>query len=164
MAGQGGASDVDRELWQDALVENLRPDPSQGPNAVALTGWLGKSTRDGYWRLYFTPQLDEYVEFKEEDVLRSQSLGSEQTEGRTTLWVKRGASLEHTRTASRQVQAEFLKGELAASFLAGTVGERGLADIQEAVARHPPTVGACRTEQWQCTERLVACPTAYRGC
>lgn len=96
---------------------------------MVLTGWLGKSTRDGRWRLYFTPQLDEYVEFKEEDVLRSQSLGSEQTEGPTTLWVERGASLEHTRTTSRQVQAEFLGGEVAANFLAGA-GGKGLQVVE----------------------------------
>ena len=143
----------ERKLWQDDLVENLMPDPSRAPEAVALTGWLGKSTRDGHWRLYLTPQLDEYVEFEEKAVLRSQSLGSEQTEGPTMLWVERDAGLEHTRTASRQVQAEFLGGELAANFLAGAIGERGIVDIQEARDPYP------YTSKPECTQRLTACNT-----
>lgn len=117
MADQEGTSGPGRELWQDDLVENLMPDPSQPSNAVALVGWLGKSTRDGYRRLYFTPDLDEYVEFREEDVVQSQSLGAEQTEGSTIVWVRRDADLEHKRIVTQRAQAEFLRGDLTASFL-----------------------------------------------
>src|SRR6266481_4209130 len=39
------------ELKQDPLVDKSRPDPSDPPS-VELCGFLGKSDKQGYWRLY----------------------------------------------------------------------------------------------------------------
>jgi hypothetical protein len=59
-------------LVPDPLVEKLVPDPCQPSTpTVALLGLLGRSSREGYWRLYFSSGLKRYAEFKEEDVLHS---------------------------------------------------------------------------------------------
>jgi hypothetical protein len=109
-----------KELKQDPLVEKLKADPSEDPNVKMFTGYLGRSTQVGYWRLYLTPQLNEYLEINEEDISHNQSLATEQSPlGGTMLWIRRGANVQYTRTVSRQVQAEFLQGDMTATFLSG---------------------------------------------
>ena len=104
------------KLQPDALIERLVPDASQIPDVRILGGFLGKSTREGYWRLYLTPTLNEYVEFAEDDVVHSHTLESDERQlGGTMIWVRREANLQHTRSASREAQADFLQGAIAAS-------------------------------------------------
>jgi hypothetical protein len=106
-------------LVPDQLVESLVPDPSQSPTpTVSLTGLLGRSAKEGYWRLYFSSTLERYAEFKEEDVLHSMKvpralppfLGMEATR----VWIRHDAEIEYTRTESRRVQAKALQGGLTA--------------------------------------------------
>jgi len=105
-------------LVPDQLVDNLVPDPSQPPTpSVSLLGLLGRSAKEGYWRLYFSSKLNRYAEFKEEDVLHSVKvpralppfLGMEATR----VWIRAEAEIEYTRTESRRVQAKSLQGDLA---------------------------------------------------
>ena len=58
-----------KELKQDSLVEKSVPNPTQVPNVRVLRGFLGQASRPGYWRLYLTPQLNEYVELSENDIV-----------------------------------------------------------------------------------------------
>jgi len=142
-----------KELKQDPLVEKLKADPSQDPNVKTFTGYLGRSTQVGYWRLYLTPQLNEYLEISEEDISHNQSLATEQSPlGGTMLWIRRVANVQYTRTVSRQVQAEFLQGDMTATFLSGMgLGRfRGLA-AQGQPLREPPA-----TEGGVCVSILVS--------
>jgi len=138
-----------KELKQDPLVEKLKSDPSQDPNVRLFTGYLGRSTQVGYWRLYLTPQLDEYLEINEEDISHNQSLATEQSPmGGTMLWIRRGANVQYTRTVSRQVQVEFLQGDMTATLLSGIgLGRfRGLAAEEQ---EPPATQGeVCMTIYW----------------
>ncbi len=108
-------------LQQDPLVDRLAPDPGQVPaDLIRLAGFLGKSTKPGHWRLYLNPELSEYVEVAEADIVHSQAnSGDPNAMAGTSLWVRRGASLQHTRVESRQVEAEFLQGDITGSMLAG---------------------------------------------
>src|SRR5207248_7529910 len=100
---------VSRELKPDALVEKLVVDPTKTPDVHVLVGFLGRSSEAGNWRLYLTPQLDSYAEFSAEDVVHTQPLDTAQSSlGGTIVWLKRNATLQHTRTETRQVQAEFV--------------------------------------------------------
>jgi hypothetical protein len=106
-------------LSEDPIVGRLVPDPSQpSPPKVALEGLLGRSIREGYWRLYFSSGLERYAEFKEEDVLHSEKIPQEQLPfaglQATKVWLRHDAEVEYTRTESHRVQAEFLQGGLAA--------------------------------------------------
>jgi hypothetical protein len=103
---------------EDELIKNLVPDPSQVLDVRMLSGFLGRSSRQGYWRLYLTLELNEYIEFPEGDVVHHQRLNTEQSPlGGTILWVRREANLQHTRTVSRETHAEFLHGGITAAFL-----------------------------------------------
>jgi hypothetical protein len=103
----------------DQLVDSLVPDPSQPPTpTVSLLGLLGRSAKEGYWRLYFSTSLNRYAQFKEEDVLHSVKvpralppfLGMEATR----VWIRADAEIEYTRTESRKVRASGLQGGLTA--------------------------------------------------
>jgi hypothetical protein len=132
-----------KNLKEDFLVEKLRSDPSQNTDVRIVTGYLGKGAQEGYWRLYISPQLNEYLEISEEDIVHNQSLATEQSPlGGTVLWIKSSSNLQYTRTISRQVQAEFLQGDMTASFLSG--GPTRF-DRLEAANNPPPATGG-----WVC--------------
>ena len=106
-------------LVPDQLVDSLVPDPSQPPTpTVSLLGLLGRSAKEGYWRLYFSTELNRYAQFKEEDVLHNVKipralppfLGMEATRVR----IRADAEIEYTRTESRKVRASGLQGGLTA--------------------------------------------------
>src|SRR5215471_11282505 len=105
-------------LVQDRLVEQLIPDPADHQPTIQLTGWLGKSSKEGFWRLYLTPQLNEYVQFAETAVLHSQPIPEEQSPlGGTVVWLEAGTTLEHLEVVKRQVQADFLSGGITSNYL-----------------------------------------------
>ena len=106
------------ELKQDGLIEKLVPDPATPPDAMVLSGLVGRSTKAGYWRLYLTPQLNDYVEFSEKDVLHHQQFPPALSPlGGTLIWIKGDAKLQHTQTTIQQAQGQFLQGNIAAKFL-----------------------------------------------
>jgi hypothetical protein len=105
-------------LRQHELIDKLVPDPAQPQTLAVLSGLLGRSPRSGYWRLYLTAAFDEFAEVREEDIVHSQSLTPAQSAlGRTIVWVRSGASVQHTRQSSRQTQAEFLQGTIATRYV-----------------------------------------------
>jgi hypothetical protein len=111
-------SDKEPMLKPDALIERIAPDASEVPDVRVLAGFLGKSTRRGYWRLYLTPTLNEYVEFAEDDVVHSHSLETDENRlGGTVVWVRREANLVQTCSVSREAQADFLQGNIFTAFL-----------------------------------------------
>jgi hypothetical protein len=150
-------ADEKKPLKADKLIQKLVSDPATPPDVTVIKGFLGESHRPGYWRLYLSPDLKSYVEIAESDILHSQEVSENQSAlGGTLLWVKKGASLEHTRTVSKQVQAEFLSGDVAASATAA----RGYTSPRvkyDSVNLCPTDVGPCASD--------VRCPTAsWRFC
>jgi hypothetical protein len=111
-------------MEEDDLVRRMIPDPSQPtPDAVTIVGFLGKGLKPRVWRLYLNPELNEYVEIAEEDVLRTESLKTEANPlGGTLVWVRRSATLEHTRITTRQTQADFLRGDITGRVLSNARG------------------------------------------
>jgi len=102
-------------LTEEEIVRSLVPDPAQPPDVRVLVGFLGRSTHERSWRLYVTPNFNEYVEFAEADVVHSRTLQASPGRplGGTVLWLKRGGNLMRTRTTSREAQADFLQGSIA---------------------------------------------------
>jgi hypothetical protein len=87
-----------------------------------LRGFLGRSGREGFWRLYLTPELDQYVEFAEDDVEHRQEVSTERAPfGGSYVWLRKGAPVTHARVATRQLQAEFLRGGITGRYLAAAV-------------------------------------------
>jgi hypothetical protein len=178
-------SEPAKELREDPFIENLVPDPSKIQGMTVFVGLLGKSARAGYWRLYLTMDLNEYVEFSQDDVAHSQPLPKGQSAlGGTMVWVKKEATLQYTRTVSRQVQAEFLQGDISAQFSSG--GADFLAammpgqghqigpasrlgcptrDINDFNCRSNevcPSIHICRTDR--CPTETVRCASPRAGC
>jgi hypothetical protein len=116
------------ELPQDPLIGQLVPDPSRIPNLIVLVGFLGRNTRedeedDGYRRLYLTPALNDYITFKRAAIVHHKPLSPHQSlVGGSVVWLKRDATVQHTRIESRQVQAEFLQGKIMDFARASTPG------------------------------------------
>jgi hypothetical protein len=70
---QGDSGGGDRP--QDSWVSKLRPDPGRpAARTLTLTGLIGDSDRAGYRRLYFTRALDQYAEFRADDVLAAEDV------------------------------------------------------------------------------------------
>jgi hypothetical protein len=103
-------------LKPDAHVERMRPDPARlDEQWMKLTGFLGRDTEAGFWRVYTTPSLDTYVRVDEADeadvVAHHADEATASDMGRTILYVRPDATLQYTAvtTARRQMQSEFLE-------------------------------------------------------
>jgi hypothetical protein len=134
-----------KDLKQDEVIARLVPDPADPPHVMRLAGYLGKSARRGFWRLYLTLELSDYVEVAEDDIIHSQALVSQDDPlAGTVVWVRSDATLQHVRTESRQAQAEFLQGDITGAFLANT---RGQVAGDETILQRPShrffTLGCC---------------------
>jgi hypothetical protein len=106
-------------LKQDELVEKLFADAATPADVRPMIGFLGKSAREGHWRLHATVLLDEYIEFAEADVVHQHTFEPDGRRiGGTVIWIRRDANVQHTKSGSREAQAEFLRGEIAAGSLA----------------------------------------------
>ena len=118
MARRRGATKL--TLRQDELIDDLIPDPSQHEPVTALSGFLGKSTQAGHWRLYLTPELDQYVEIPEDAILRTKpSPASGPTLAGSIVWIRASTPLVYKRISTIQIQAEFLQGRLLANVRPG---------------------------------------------
>jgi hypothetical protein len=110
-----------KPLIEDSLISRLVPDPADIPNVRMYVGLLGKSLRKGYWRLYTSPQLTEFVEIREEDIVHAEQMDAAQAMPRgTAAWIKADAQLIRTQMGARQVQTDFLSGDIARMHLGGT--------------------------------------------
>jgi len=101
------------DIGSDELLDRLVSDPAN-PDVNRITGFLmGKSNREGYWRLYMSVDLNYYLEFRKEDTLHAQQFRP----SRTVVWLKKGAIVHRTNLASAPL--EFLQGEIRRGFLRG---------------------------------------------
>jgi len=162
---EGAASNEDG-LQEDELVRRLIPDPSKpSPDVVTVVGYLGKSPARNMWRVYLSPALDEYIEFAQEDIVETQSLKSDPNPlGGTVVWLKRGTTVRHIRTTSRQTQAEFLQGDISTRFMPGVspilasrVGGGGY-EGETLTICWPSWTDVCETETWRCSTIVSFCP------
>jgi hypothetical protein len=104
-------ADARQQLKQDALVTTLRKDPSERPEDFKLlTGWLGESTHKGMYRLYPTPELDEFVEFDESAVLGSWPVGKAAPLGGTIVALSSAAELKGMGSETISVKAASMLG------------------------------------------------------
>lgn len=121
------------EGWRGS--EGLEPDPlaeQLAPNgAVVLVGIMGSGPTEDDWYLFLNRELTRRAEFKASDVLHFEKIPEKDppflgTQG-TRVYLRRDARLVYTTTQSRDVQAEFLTGDIGASLTPGAVmaGQRG---------------------------------------
>jgi hypothetical protein len=103
------------ESSHDNFVDRLVPDPSDVPDLRAISGFPGRSSRPKHVRVYLTLELSDYVEIPQDGVVHKESLQTpERPLGGVIVWVKREAKIHRVRSASREAQADFLRGSVAA--------------------------------------------------
>jgi hypothetical protein len=101
------------ELQEDPLLREV--DPATVADSQALHGFLGRSTEDGFWRLYLNPSLDSYLEIRDPDILATRALGEQSSAAGTIVWVRRDAKVRRVTVGPLQAHADFLRGEIARS-------------------------------------------------
>jgi hypothetical protein len=127
--GEGREEGAEREqhghqegLEPDPLAERLTPD-----GAVMLVGILGEGPTEDDRYLFLNRELTRRAEFKASDVLHSEKIREEDPPflgaQATRVYLRRGARVVYTTTQSREMQAEFLRGDIGA----GVTAEAGLA-------------------------------------
>jgi hypothetical protein len=79
------------------------------------TGFLlGKSERKGFWRLYLSQDLTQYLEFRKIDTLYAE----QNVDTTTTVWLTPDAVVEEVQTA--RSSADFLGGEIVSAELSNS--------------------------------------------
>ena len=95
-------------------VKALRPDATgPGPDGVPINGWLGPSGEDGRVRIYRTKELDVWADVDEGDVIfceETQEPGM--PDEMVVVWVRADAAIRLETHARREVQADFLRGDI----------------------------------------------------
>jgi hypothetical protein len=84
---------VSPRLEPDPLVQQLRPDPAQFQDLVALDGYLGELTEDGKQPLYKDASLAFWVEIDPDDLVHKETVTVRGAPDHSVVWVKRGAML-----------------------------------------------------------------------
>jgi hypothetical protein len=86
-------------LSPSPLIDALIPDPAQPPpDTTVLQGLLGRSEREGYWRVYFSNSLKDYAEFNAEDVLYSEPIPKEESPlgaEAARVWLRKEAKMTY---------------------------------------------------------------------
>jgi hypothetical protein len=114
-------------------------------------------------RAHLGADLSEFVEVADDEIVRSEELGSSSgglTE--TILWVRFGTKLTRTRTVTLKAQGEFLEGSIAQTYLRRSAAETALS----AGIQYPRTEDlVCRVFTYcsSCASVFGSCPTGV-GC
>jgi hypothetical protein len=76
------------QLHQDAMVDLVMPEPGAPANIIQIQGHVGKSGKEGVWRVY-SKDLRTYVDIKAEDIVHAQQPNPDQDPSiLTKLWVR----------------------------------------------------------------------------
>ena len=141
-------SQPQRNLQQHALVDQLRPDPAQPVNAIAISGYPGRGSEPGTWRIYLTPALDDYLKVNEGDIVSIQQQDTPASGLSPSLvFVKADAKIEHVHITTAQAQASFLSGALTSGFMPSSGARSMSAGLVGAAAYAKMTyLGLCQSD------------------
>ena len=142
------------------FVSKIVKDPNAPPNTLLLQGYLGDSSDEGHVRLYLDPQLSDYVEIPEADILHTQEAPNSSL-GETYVWINLDAELTHGKAGPQRLKASFLEGRLQQQFLGGAAA----AAPQPGPIPTPPFSVLCPPHSvgFGCVPSIVLdfCPTRF---
>ena len=85
----------DPEIKEDEVVRELVADPRDVPESTLIVGFVGRSEDEDKWRVYITPTLDNYVEIRRKDILKTAPLESSDSPiGGTAVWIRKSAKVK----------------------------------------------------------------------
>ena len=79
---------------EDVFVSEIVTDPSNPPDAILLTGFLGRSTESDMTRIYLDVMLGSFIDVRNSAILHGQRISEAQSPlGGWYLWLKRDLEL-----------------------------------------------------------------------
>lgn len=131
----------------DSFADVLIQDPDNIPDMILLNGFEGKSSLDGYTRLYLNAVLSEFYEIPQDAILHAADIPVSHANPLSSrfLWVKADAELVRKGKRTADTKVKFLSGDI----------QRGQAAA--------PAIGPTGVQN--CTQAPAACGnTAWQGC
>ena len=102
----------------DEIVSKIVSDPSNPPEVILLSGYLGSSSESGHIRLYFDPKFSKYIEIPETAIKHSQPIPVERSPlGGSYVWILRDADIIHGNVGTTRTTAKFLEGPIVEEYL-----------------------------------------------
>jgi hypothetical protein len=133
---------------ESQVVDNLVTNGEDFPEGIynVFSGYLGKNWKapqdTSKWRLYNSPDLNEFIEFDYAKVAYLEDNGSSNNPlSRVTIWLESDAEVSFvSRTIDKRVMryGGFLAGEIVEAFLSGRSGPPTLASIGRRLFGTPP--------------------------
>jgi hypothetical protein len=110
-------------LPQDDFISEIVHDPTDPPDAILVTGFLGKSTEPDMTRIYLDVMLGSFVDVRDTAILHARRISEAQSPlGGWYLWLKRDLELidviREAYTRLTQIQQEYIEdlGQASDSF------------------------------------------------
>ena len=104
----------------DDFVSKVVKDPKQPPDAQLLTGFVGKSSEEGYTRFYTDANLRDFVDIPDSAILHSEKVAPEHSPlGGSHVWIDRNAEVIYGTVGPQRTRAKFFEGPIAAQAAAG---------------------------------------------
>ncbi|MFA7241339.1 MAG: hypothetical protein WC091_14605 [Sulfuricellaceae bacterium] len=143
----------------NSFVDQLITDPGNIPDMILLNGFEGKSSMEGYTRLYLNAVLNEYYEIPQEAVLHAVSgiASAAAPLASTYLWLKGDAELIRKGKSIADRKTKFLAGDI----------QSGQAAAKPAATPDAPVAAPLDgpTGVQNCTQAPPVCgDTAWKGC
>jgi hypothetical protein len=103
------------EADEHPVIAKLKKAASDGKKTVVLTGYRGKSGKEGVVRIYPEPELGTYFDIPQDDILNLDNTKhtTASDAGPSTFLINAGAKIEVVR--SETADAAFLKGPISSS-------------------------------------------------
>src|SRR5579864_6273397 len=104
----------------DDFVSKVVKDPKQPPDAQMLTGFVGKSSEEGYTRFYTDANLRDFIDIPDNAILHTEKIPTEHSPlGGSHVWIDRNAEVIHGTVGPQRTKARFFQGPIAAQAAAG---------------------------------------------
>ena len=99
------------------FVAKIVEDPSNPPQTLLLSGYIGTASVPDHTRLYLDPELSDYVDIPQDAILHVAHRPREQGPLRGSyLWIKRDAELLHAPATTARRRGTFLEGRMQRAF------------------------------------------------
>ncbi len=106
------------------FVSQIVKDPNKHVEILLLSGFVGPSSEKEHTRLYFDPELSQYVEIPNKAILHSQQMGPETSPlGGVYVWIARDAQLVQGKAGTERAKAKFFEGPIAQGAAGGGAPE-----------------------------------------
>jgi len=98
---------------RDSFVNRVVVDKNKHPNVQLLSGFLGDASEAGQTRLYFDPELSDYVDIPDDAILHTEPMPKETSPlGGFFVWIDKEREVTHGRAGEQRTKARFLEGRI----------------------------------------------------